>query len=819
MAMNEDTNTGLRALHDDAEIGLRSVQVNARLSGLVAQVAVRQVYRNWSDRNVECVYTFPLGWQSVLLGMRVELNGKRLAGTVKPKRVAEADYERAIDSGDLPVMLERSGKDLYTANIGNLQPGDEVVIELDYAQVLQLEDGAVRWRLPTTIAPRYGDSAEAGLRPHQDPGYDGQAEHRLFVNLTLAAPLSAGTVHSPTHDIRQQHVGDECHVRLEGNAWLDRDFVLLVDRVGDMNFAVAAPDPTRPGEATMLVGSVWRPKTPPRRRPVALKVLVDCSGSMQGDSITQARDCLHWLFGQLNSEDQASFTRFGDHVQHKHGEMQPCGLLYRQSLKSAARRLQADLGGTQLEAALQATLAIGSYNPKESPDAAILLITDGHVWAIENTVATVRQAGQRIYAVGVGSAPANSLLQDLAEVSGGACEIVSPGDNMQQAVERLLQHLRQSQAAQHDVKTTAKILWDTASHRHARPGQGICTWAQIQNPQSPEPLQVVHALQPGGTPTRTEVHWDEQLQLPRIAAALRLRDLSDAKAREALALQYQLVSDETNLILVHERAEADQAEDLPELVQVRPMLAAGWGGNGTVVKAQQVEVREHREVVFSDIRYMRSAPSTAAESSMNVAAVWRTSRSQAAARTDGMASAGMDDIEIPAFLRKSTDSGDTAPPPPPAQRKPEQTAAPEWPMPSQNPQTGPETLAKVLQTPMRADHPVLLLVHDFNRTALLHTQFRSALAEVLRHNPAGYLQWLVTRHMGSAGSAAPIWAIFIVWAAEAYTLNLDRHAERLLRDFMAAIDAEMVETVRGELEDLRAREPSTQTPSITNQQD
>ena len=38
-----------------------------------------------------------------------------------------------------------------------------------------------------------------------------------------------------------------------------------------------------------------------------------------------------------------------------------------------------------------------------------------------------------------------------------------------------------------------------------------------------------------------------------------------------------------------------------------------------------------------------------------IPAVWRTGRTHAAARVDGMASAGMDDIEIPAFLRKQAD--------------------------------------------------------------------------------------------------------------------------------------------------------------------
>ena len=38
-----------------------------------------------------------------------------------------------------------------------------------------------------------------------------------------------------------------------------------------------------------------------------------------------------------------------------------------------------------------------------------------------------------------------------------------------------------------------------------------------------------------------------------------------------------------------------------------------------------------------------------------IPAVWRTPRTHAAARVDGMSSAGMDDIEIPAFLRKQAD--------------------------------------------------------------------------------------------------------------------------------------------------------------------
>jgi cell division protein FtsZ len=41
--------------------------------------------------------------------------------------------------------------------------------------------------------------------------------------------------------------------------------------------------------------------------------------------------------------------------------------------------------------------------------------------------------------------------------------------------------------------------------------------------------------------------------------------------------------------------------------------------------------------------------------SMAVPSVWRTNRTQAAAKVDALASGGMDDFEIPACLRKQAD--------------------------------------------------------------------------------------------------------------------------------------------------------------------
>ncbi len=809
-----DKQVGLCAKDGYAEIGLLSAHVSGRLNGLVAQIKVRQVYKNWSDTNVECVYTFPLAWQSFLLGMDVELNGKKLSGTVKPKKVAEAQYEKAIDSGDLPVMLERSGKDLYTANIGNIQTGDEVVIELVFAQVLKAQDGCIRFNLPTTIAPRYGDASGAGLKPHQQLEANPQAEQRLFLTLELSEGLSNGTVHSPTHEIQLSRQGKECSVKLEGAAWLDRDFVLVVDRIRDLNFAVAAPDPVRAGEATVLSGAMFRSAKPNEHQPAAIKVLVDCSGSMQGDSIQQARDCLNWLIGQLSSKDKISFSRFGSSVEHDHPALQACSTVYRQLLKSSARKLAADLGGTEIDDALKEVIAIKGDDSEDTDDAVILLITDGEVWNIDEIIATVRASGHRIYAVGVGSAPSESLLKDMAEVTGGACEMVTPRENMQKAVERLLMRMRQTQAIEQEISYSAPALWQSNAFAHAADGESLTAWAQVQIQESERnSLQIQRVIFPGEVRETLAVEWDSAIELSRISAAFRLHDLSRAKERESLAMEYQLVSSETNLILIHERAEAEKAEELPELVQVKPMLAAGWAGNGSVRYSRAAPPLQVLRSGTDNVAFISECRSDM----MSAPAVWRSARNNPSRMVSAMSSTGMDDVEIPAFLRKQADSIQTksdksvvsklmdiiVPSDVPAPEK----AAPVPPKAAQKaPHPTPDDLIAAIQNRSAKNNPIQEFIKCFNQAALTHTNFRSALAVCMRTNQASFLQWLVTKHMKAAGSAAPVWAVFIVWAAKNFTIQLDRHAERLLRDFLKSVNPVVQDSVRVDLEGIQQQQ-------------
>ena len=165
-------NTGLIGTNG-TQIALKSVHIEGQIDGLLASMAITQRYRNNSGTKLEIMYTFPLAWGATLLGMDVTLGGKRLQGVVLGKKQAEARYESAIDDGDTPVIVEASALGLYTANLGNIEDGEYVTVELRYAQVLRYEHGSARLAVPCVIAPRYGDAhKDGGLAPHESAAHD-----------------------------------------------------------------------------------------------------------------------------------------------------------------------------------------------------------------------------------------------------------------------------------------------------------------------------------------------------------------------------------------------------------------------------------------------------------------------------------------------------------------------------------------------------------------------------------------------------------------------------------------------------------------------
>lgn len=624
---NENVSSALLASRGGDPMVLKSVRANGAVTGLLFELAVEQHYVNPSDSNIEAVYTFPLPWGAVLLGMDVTLGEKTLHGVVVARDQAEEGYEAAIDNGDTAIMLERAADGLYTVNLGNLMAKEEAFIRYRYAQLLGFEQGHVRIAVPTVIAPRYGNAMDAGIQQHQLPSHDLRADYPFDISIVLRGEIGTGRITSSSHVLDCRHGSDQVEVCLAQKGCLDRDFVLAIDGLVGKSLTAVGQD----GAGTVVLAS-FCPSVGehPIAAPLALKILVDCSGSMAGDSIAGARRALHEILKHLTPEDRFSFSRFGDGIVHHTPSLVAATTRAIRHASGWVSATEANLGGTCMGSALLSIYAVDKPLPAD-----ILLITDGEVWETDQLIADGRHAGQRIFAVGIGSAPADSLLRSLARETGGACEFIGPNEDVVAAILRMFMRMRLAPVTELAVQWDTPVSWqsrmdaavfsDQTMHVFACfPGEvplsATMLWRQPEDNASHEATITMDAKQ-----------WQGDT-LARVAAAMRLKDVAKSE-REALALHYQLVTECTNLLIIHQRQAAEKTQSLPQIRKIAQMAAAGWGGAGTV---------------------MRHAASF---DSLKAPALWRRESSSAHIRSPE----ANHEYDIPQFLRKAVDQVEVYP--------------------------------------------------------------------------------------------------------------------------------------------------------------
>jgi Ca-activated chloride channel family protein len=563
-------------------VPLQAVSATGRLEGLLFELTVEQRYRNDGERNLEAVFTFPLPLRAVLLGLDLELGGRRFAAQAVARAEATEKYERAIDEGDTAALVEHDGNGLYTVSLGNLGAGETAVIRYRYAELLDAHHGYLRLNVPTVIAPRYGDPRNAGLEGPAVPGVDLLAEYPFDIRIELAGLADSGAVRSPSHRIAAAAVETGLAVTLARRGFLDRDFVLEIDQAAIPPHALIARD----GDGYVCVASPVLAATSAERRPLALKILLDCSGSMKGDSITAAKRALLSLLDHLTADDRVSVTRFGSTVEHLTDRLEIACEHNLPPLKARVQRIDADLGGTEMQKALKSVLQIAA---PADPQPDVILITDGEVYDVADVVKLAARSRHRLFAIAIGAAPNEALARSLAEHTGGGCEFVGPNDDAEAAILRTFKRLRSTPRTLGAVRWPAGPDWTAPLPTAVFPGDTLHLIAGFSTRPAGELEVTVDAQSGAGTNLHLPVatHLTDGDLLPRLAAARRLASLDEAAGRE-LAVKYQLATEYTSFVVVAERADGEKLTDLPATVAVPHMLAAGWGGAGSALFSRRV---------------------------------------------------------------------------------------------------------------------------------------------------------------------------------------------------------------------------------------
>ncbi len=375
---------------------------------------------------------------------------------------------------------------------------------------------------------------------------------------------------------------------------------------------------------------------------------------MGGDSIAQARRALHEVGQWLTPADRLAYFRFGNRCEPVIPALEPCTPQLVARYAQAVRQTEADLGGTELHGALLEVY--GSSQSRDQPAARtadVLLITDGEVWQIDPIVQAARESGHRLFVVGVSSSPAESLLRALAEQSGGACELVTPNEDIAGAITRMVRRLHAACDIALRVDWGQTPLWQSPLPQQIFDGETLHVWARLVQPLQTAPTLHWNSESATGQDQATLVQADTRGTTARLAGAGCAETLSDDAQRLALALRHQLVTRQTSLFLVHQRAEGEKAEGLPALQQIRQMMAAGHGGFGSVADSGMSQIMFCRQMPDLGHHQIQANYAASMPADLDMPTMMRIPENRHSAKYRSRIASLDADIEIPAFLRSS----------------------------------------------------------------------------------------------------------------------------------------------------------------------
>ncbi len=546
-------------------------------------VTTTQRWQNPLAQAVEIHYTLPLPRNAVLLELRGQLGEQILSARVQAKAVAEQRYEQAMSEGHSAFQLQRLEDGLWGLSLGNLAAGEAFTLTYRWIHWSLWQGRQLRLFIPTTIAPKYGHST---VSPEFIPAVSLTASVPLDCRLTCdpTAPSLQGVWSSPSHPLQFEEYG----CRLADSAEPDRDLIFILEaNQPPTNHLLAIRD----GEQGYFQIGYWVLPEPEQPLPSLLDeplwLVVDCSGSMAGESIRTAKQALQQIISQLPEGELINLLAFGSTAQPFARQPLRVSPAWRQAATRWVEKLEADLGGTELDLAFQLI-----FQQQQQRRSRMVLLTDGEVSGEQRLIQQLQSQPVRCYTIGIGSAVSESLVRGLAEASGGICELVNPREAMAETIQR--QTHRACQPVQPGV--LRPLVDESASSQTAPLPQLRTLWKEGQRPQTlllhaGQPLQVIHAL--SQLPTQWQLtladgsvlllaqpsEVNESPDLQRLAAASFSHRWSKSE-RAQWDEHYQLMGPETHWIAVLQRQEA--IDTLPLTLRQPHLLAAGYGGLSSV---------------------------------------------------------------------------------------------------------------------------------------------------------------------------------------------------------------------------------------------
>jgi len=411
---------------DADRLPLKSTSADVRISGVIADVMVIQVYKNEGNRPIEAIYIFPASTKAAVYGMKMTIGERVINAVVRNSDEARQEYEQAKQHGQSASLLEQQRLNVFQMNVANIMPGDIVKVDLSYTELLVPTDRTYEFVYPTVVGPRYSNQT-AGSVPEsekwvQNPYFhEGEMPNYSFdINVSIAAGLPIQKVSSDSHKVNINYQGrSAASVKLDSSEKYggNRDYVLKYRLAGEQtesglllykgekeNFFLLMMQPPARVKVSEIPGREYI-------------FIVDVSGSMHGFPLDISKTLLRDLISNLRPSDRFNVLLFAG----------GSSVLSKSSLPAVPANIsravsfidnQQGGGGTELLPALKRALALPEA---EGYSRTIVIATDGYVTVEEEAFDLIRSnlGNANMFAFGIGSSVNRHIIEGMANVGMG----------------------------------------------------------------------------------------------------------------------------------------------------------------------------------------------------------------------------------------------------------------------------------------------------------------------------------------------------------------------------------------------------------------
>ncbi|XP_065586155.1 protein mono-ADP-ribosyltransferase PARP4 [Cyrtonyx montezumae] len=407
-------------------VPLKSVHIKARIIDFVAQVVMFQTYTNQNSSPIEAKYVFPLDDKAAVCGFEAFVNGTHIIGQVKEKSQAHREYREAISHGDGAYLMDQDAPDIFVITVGNISPNSTVLIKITYITELRCQNGCITFHMPASVSPWQQDRAlNENTQDTIKKICVKQVEtlkNGFSLDMSIEMPYSIESLHSWTHNLKIKKTECKAVIKTVENSSLDSSGFGLDIWISNAYLPRmwVEKHPNKSSEACMLV---FQPEFEAafdgEQLSSEIIILLDCSNSMAGSTLLQAKQIALHVLKLLSSRQNVNVIKFGTNFS-EFSSFSKNTIKDLASITEFITSATATLGNTDLWKTLRyLSLLFPSQGHRN-----ILLISDGHIQNESVTFQLVKDNvyHTRLFTCGVGSTANRHMLRSLSQYGAGAFE-------------------------------------------------------------------------------------------------------------------------------------------------------------------------------------------------------------------------------------------------------------------------------------------------------------------------------------------------------------------------------------------------------------